>query len=124
MSATTENTAANTMKLFNGLAEVPQLNAQMLTRANEIVTEAAKAIWAGEVELLRLEAEESAKLMSFTRPAGDPASAVADSYAQWQAGSEKILVQMRGLSDQMRKCGWELFTLYSQSLKPGGKAAE
>ncbi len=119
-----ESKAADALKFFNGLAEVPQLNAKMLTRANEIVTEAAKAIWASEVELLRIEAEESAKLISFSTPAGDPAKTAADTYAHWHDGAEKILAQMRGVSDQMRKCGWELFELYSENIKSAGKAAK
>ncbi len=119
-----ETKAADALKFFHGLAEAPQLNAKMLTRANEIMTEAAKAIWASEVELLRIEAEEGAKLMSFSAPAGDPAKAAAEAYAHWHDGSEKVLAQMRGMSDQMRKCGWELFELYSESLKSGAKAAK
>ncbi len=119
-----ESKAADALKFFNGLAEVPQLNAKMLTRANEIVTEAAKAIWASEVELLRLESEESAKLISFAKSGGDPAKSFADTYAHWHDGSEKILNQMRGMSDQMRKCGWELFELYSENIKSAGKAAK
>lgn len=115
-----ENTiAADSDKFFlGGLAQMPQLNIKMLTRANEIMTEAAKAIWSSEVELLRLEAEEGAKLLPFAGRVGDPA----DAYTQWHESSEKILSQMRGMSDQMRKCGWELFQLYAENAKPNGKA--
>lgn len=106
-----------TAPFFKGLTEMPQLNTQMLTRANEIVSEAAKAIWASEVELVRLEAEEGSKLLFLAKPAGDPGKVAAETVARWHNSSEKILTQMRETGDLMRKCGWQLFELYSESMK-------
>lgn len=121
----TERTAAaHTAPFFKGLVEMPQLNTKMLTRANEIMSEAAKAIWASEVELARIEAEEGSKLLFLAKPAGDPAKLAAETFAQWQNSSEKILSQMRGTGDLMRKCGWELFQLYSENMKLPCKTAE
>lgn len=117
-------TADYAAPFFLGLAKLPQLNTQMLTRANEIVSEAAKAIWAGEVELVRLEAEEGSKLLFLAKPAGDPSKLAADTFTQWHNSSEKILTQMRGMGDLMRKCGWELFELYSENMKLPAKAPE
>lgn len=118
-----QSTSSFTAPFFKGLAQMPQLNTQMLTRANEIVSEAAKTIWAGEVELVRLEAEEGAKLMSLARPATNPGALTAETFTQWHASSEKILSQMREMGDAMRKCGWDLFALYAESMKPKGKAS-
>lgn len=120
----TEHSTPFTAPFFKGLAHMPQLNTQMLTRANEIVSEAAKTIWSGEVELVRLEAEEGAKLMALARPAGDPGKLTAETFTQWHRSSEKILTQMREVGDAMRKCGWDLFDLYAESMKPNGKAAD
>ena len=119
-----KSTAAHTAPFFKGLAEMPQLNTQMLTRANEIVSEAAKAIWASEVELVRLEAEEGSKLLFLAKPAGDPGKLAAETFTQWHTSSEKILTQMRETGDLMRKCGWELFGLYSESMKRPAKNGE
>ena len=85
-----KSTAAHTAPFFKGLAEMPQLNTQMLTRANEIVSEAAKAIWASEVELVRLEAEEGSKLLFLAKPAGDPGKLAAETFTQWHTSSEKL----------------------------------
>ena len=119
-----EQFTAFTAPFYKGLAQMPHLNPQMLTRANEIVSEAAKTIWAGEVELVRLETEEGAKFLSLARPATDPGKRAADTVAQWHDSSEKILTQMRGMGDAMRKCGWELFDLYAESMKQPGKNAQ
>lgn len=116
-----QSAAAHTIPFFKGLAEMPQLNTQMLTRANEIVSEAAKAIWASEVELVRLEAEEGSKLLFLAKPAGDPGKLAAETFTQWHNSSEKILTQMRETGDLMRKCGWELFELYSENMKRPAK---
>ena len=121
---TERTTAAHAAPFFKGFAEMPQLNTKMLTRANEIMSEAAKAIWASEVELMRLEAEEGSKLLFMAKPAGgDPTKLAAETFAQWHNSSEKIFSQMRGMGDLMRKCGWELFELYSENMKPPGKTA-
>jgi hypothetical protein len=118
------STAAHTAPFFKGMMEMPQLNTKMLTRANEIMSEAAKAIWASEVELARIEAEEGSKLLFLAKPAGDPAKLAAETFTQWHTSSEKILTQMRGMGDLMRKCGWELFELYSENMKLPGKTAD
>lgn len=118
------STVAHTAPFFKGMMEMPQLNTKMLTRANEIMSEAAKAIWASEVELARIEAEEGSKLLFLAKPAGDPAKLAAETFTQWHTSSEKILTQMRGMGDLMRKCGWELFELYSENMKLPGKTAD
>jgi hypothetical protein len=125
--ATTKNersTASPAAPFLKGLAEMPQLNTKMLTRANEIMSEAAKAIWASEVELVRIEAEEGSKLLFLAKPAGDPGKLAAETFTQWHNSSEKVLTQMRDMGDLMRKCGWELFELYSENMKVPAKSSE
>ncbi len=96
---------------------MPRLNTQLMTRANEIMSEAAKVIWASEIELVRMEAEEGSKLLFHPNPAGDPTKLAADVFRQWHSSSEKMLTQMRETGDLVRKCGWELFELYAESMK-------
>lgn len=125
MSATsdTERKSGTQAGFLNGLSDLHQHNTEMLTRANEILSETTKAIWAGEVELIRLEAEEGAKLLFAARSASDPARNVSDAIQQWHDSSEKFISRVRNLSDEVRKCGWQLFDLYSESLKASSKAA-
>lgn len=126
MPATSKNeykSIASLFPKFNEVEGMPHLNAKMLIRANEIMFEAAKAIWESEVELLKVEAEEGSKFMLAAGTAGDPAKSAAQAYAQWRDSSEKILTRMRGMSDQMRKCGWDLLQLYAAEMKRPDKTA-
>lgn len=106
---------------LKGAAEMPRLNIQMVMRANEIVSEAARAIWESEVELVRLETEEGAKWLSLARPTMDPGKVPVVTFTQWHESAERIFMQMRGMGDVMRKCGWELFELYAESMSRPGR---
>jgi hypothetical protein len=111
--------------LFSGFSHLTPYNSALFARTGEILSSAATEIWTGEVELLRLEAEQASR--SFLPVHGDGANGK-DSAEQWHNGAEKIINQMRTVSDSMRDCSWKLFELYSQnalqnfSRKPDGQA--
>jgi hypothetical protein len=73
---------------------------------------------------VRIEAEEGSKLLFLAKPAVDPAKFATETFTQWHNSSEKFLSQMRGTGDLMRKCGWELFELYSENMNLPRKPAE
>ena len=109
--------------LFSGMSHFTGLNSNLFARTSEILTSAATDIWAGEVELFRLEAEQASRSLSAVRGNGNDGK---DKVEQWHAGAEKIINQMRTVGDSMRECGWKLFELYSEdasqrfSQKPDG----
>lgn len=109
--------------LFPRIPHFTPFNAELFARTSEILSSAATDIWSGEVELLRLEAEQASRSFLPFRGDGDGK----DRVEQWHAGAEKIINQMRTVSDSMRDCSWKLFGLYSQDAlqkfarKPNGE---
>jgi hypothetical protein len=85
----------------------------------KIMSESAMAIWAKEVELAKLEMEQATRMMLPPRANGDARHTAAEYRSQLHAGSEKIVGEMRNLSDMMRNCGWQLFDLYTGHHKEG-----
>ena len=114
----------------NVFADFPNMawpSTALLTRTNEILSQAANYVWAGELELMRLEAEQVSKSLFPFRHNGDAGGQAADSREQWHNNAEEVIAQMRHVGDVMRNCGWQLFEVYSKSLKPYSgtrKAAE
>lgn len=103
------------------LAEAQERNTALITRANEVMANTARAVWESEMELFRLESEQVAKTLVPLKLGEDP-TAVASAYCeQWQEGSEKLLNHMRTVGDLVRKCGWDLFHIYRESLKDAVK---
>jgi Phasin protein len=98
------------------LMQAHERNSALITRANEMMVNTARAVWESEMELLRLESEQFAKTLVPLKLGSDPAAAASVYCAQWQEGSEKLLNQMRTVSDLVRKCGWDLFQIYQESL--------
>jgi len=83
----------------------------------KILTESAKAIWAKELELAKLEAEQAAKMFLPPRQNGDARHAASAYCSQVHEGTEKIIAEMRSLSDMMRDYSWQLFDLYAENFK-------
>lgn len=103
------------------LVEAQQRNTAFITRANEVMAHTARAVWESEMELLRLESEQVAKTLVPLKPGDDPTATAAAYSEQWQAGSEKLLNHMRTVSDLVRKCGWDLFHIYQESVREAAK---
>jgi hypothetical protein len=83
----------------------------------KIMSESATAIWAKEIELAKLEVEQATRMLLPPRRDGDGRHAAAEYRNQLREGSEKIVGEMRNLSDMMRRCGWQLFDLYTRNDK-------
>lgn len=97
------------------LLDTQQRNVAFLTRANEIVADAAKAIWASEMDLIRLEGTRAGRLLQTPGEWANPRSA-ADYSSQWHDNSDKIIAHVREISDLARKCCWDLCDLYARSI--------
>lgn len=98
--------------VFSTFAHFTPFDSALVARTNEILSDAATDIWAGEIELLRLELEQASRSFSSIQRNGADGK---DSAEQWHQGAEKIITQMRRVSDSMRNCSWQLFDLYSQN---------
>jgi len=99
---------------FSPMAAWP--DAALAVRTQEILSQTAKDVWAGQLELMRLEAEQLSKSWVPFRHYGDGAAPA--SSEEWHEGAEKVIAQMRNVGDAMRNCGWQLFETYAHSLKP------
>jgi len=118
-----ESTAAQ-MPFPVNLADVQERSTAALARTNEAMLRAAQTIWQSQSELLRLEAEQAAKALMPPKLDGNPSAALSGYYDQWRDGSEKLIQQMRTVNDAVRECGWQLFGIYADSLRPAaGKPA-
>lgn len=106
--------------IFGFPAGFPAVNlagGSIISKANQIVSDSMKTIWAKEVELAKLETEQAAKLFMPPKRNGDAREAATEYCSQLHEGSEKIVAEMRSLGDAMRDCGWQLFDLYAESFK-------
>lgn len=89
-------------------------DAALAGRAHEILSQAAQDVWAGQLELMRLETEQISKAWFPFHHNGDGAAASSE---QWHEDAEKVITQMRSVGDAMRNCGWQLFETYANSFK-------
>lgn len=104
------------------LVEAQERNTALITRANEVMVNTARAVWESEMELFRLESEQVAKSLVPLKLGVDP-TAVASAYCeQWQDSSEKLINHLRTVNDLVRKCGWDLFHIYQESLRESAKS--
>jgi Phasin protein len=93
----------------------------LITRANEVIANAARAVWESVMELFQLESEQVVKSLVPLKLGEDPTAAAVAYSERWQEGSEKLLNHMRTVSDLVRKCGRDLFHLYQESLREAAK---
>ena len=113
---------SETQTLFPpNLLEAQERNTALITRANDVVVNTARAVWESEMELFRLESEQVAKTLVPLKLGDDPPATVSAYCEQWQEGSEKLLNHMRSVGDLVRKCGWDLFHIYQESLREAAK---
>lgn len=105
----------------SNLMGAQERNTTLITRVNEMMVNTARAVWESEMELFRLESEQVAKTLVPLKLSDDPAATVSAYHEQWQEGSEKLLNHMRTVSDLVRKCGWDLFHIYQESLREATK---
>lgn len=121
MPATTETNGKSATEALSGkILDAQQRNAAFLARANEILADAAKAIWASEMDLIRLESERASRLFQPVE-GRTPQQAAAEYGAQWHDNSEKIIAHAREIGDLSRKCCWQLYDLYIQNIPAGPK---
>jgi len=83
----------------------------LMARTNEIISQAANDVWAGELELMRLEAAQVSKSLFSLRHNSDGEAKATDASRQWHDSAEGVITQMRHVGDTMRNCGWQLFEL-------------
>lgn len=103
------------------LVEAQERNTALITRANEVMVNTARAVWESEMELFQLESEQVARSLVPLKLGDDPAAVVSAVCEQWQERSEKLLSHMRTVGDLVRKCGWDLFHIYQESLRGAAK---
>lgn len=104
------------------LVEAQERNTALITRANEVMVNTARAMWESEMELFRLESEQVAKTLVPLKLGDDPTAVVSAYCEQWQDGSEKLLGHIRAVIDLVRKCGWDLFHIYQDSVRETAKS--
>lgn len=119
-SAQQTQTSATHM-MFTPNLEAQERNTALITRATEVMVNTARAVWESEMELFRLEFEQTAKTFAPLKLGDDPTATVSAYCEQWQEGSEKLLTHTRTVSDLVRKCGWDLFHIYRESLREATK---
>jgi len=92
-------------------------NTALMTRASAVMVDTARAVWERQMELFRLESEQLANILVPFAGGEDPAAKVSAWGERWQEDSEKLINRMRAVNDIVRKCGWELFRIYQESLR-------
>ncbi|MGH7118093.1 MAG: hypothetical protein ACREFP_03725 [Acetobacteraceae bacterium] len=103
------------------LVNAQERNTALITRANQVMMNTARAVWTTEMELFRLASEQAAKSLAPPKLGDDPTATASDYCEQWQEGSEKLLTHMRTVNDLVRKCGWDLLQVYQESLREAAK---
>lgn len=106
------------------MLETQERNAALLTRAAEVMVGTARAVWESQTELFRLETEQAAKALEPLKFGTDPSATVAAYCSQWREGSEKAIAHVRTVGDLFRKCGWDLFHIYEDTVRESLKPAE
>lgn len=107
--------------LPTNLIKTQESNAEFLMRANEIVLQAAHAVWESEMAFFKQETERIEKLFALSKPDSEPTQIVAAYSEQWQDSSENQLQRIRTINDLMLKSSWELFQLYQGGLQDAAK---
>jgi hypothetical protein len=110
------STAPDAQSLDN-FVEAQERGAALMSRANDILAKAAAEVWGRQVELLKLETEQT--INAFTPPkAAENAGVSVSAYCKdQQAGADKVIAHIRDINDLMRDCSWQLFSLYAESLQ-------
>ncbi len=97
--------------------ETQERNANMFARANEAMVKTAQPIWESQTEFLRRESEQLAKAFTPPKLNGDPSAAISTYCDLWRENSERLITQIRTVSDLTRECGWQLFHIYADGLR-------
>ena len=117
--------ASETQTVFPpNLMEAQERNATLLARANEVMASTARTMWESEMEFLWFESEQVAKGLVPLKLGDDPTATVSACCEQWQDGSERLLNHMRNINDLVRKCGWDLFHIYRDSLREAAESCQ
>jgi Phasin protein len=97
----------------------PEAGAAVFTEAAEVLSNTAAAIWEKQLNLLRIEVEQTQKGVS-ALTAGESAGAAFGAYvAGVQGGIETALTDMREINDLVRDCSWRLLDLYTRQMQRG-----
>ncbi|HKH81823.1 MAG TPA: hypothetical protein VKA03_09520 [Methylovirgula sp.] len=103
------------------LVEAQERGAELFTLASELIVKTARAIWESQSELLRLETEQAAKAFAPPTIGEDPGTTMSAYCFQAHEQTDRMIAQMRRVNDLLRDCGWQLFTIYAESLRQGAK---
>jgi hypothetical protein len=106
---------------LNNFLEAQERGTALMTRANDILVKTATEVWGREVELFKLETEQTMHVFLPPKLGEDAGSNISAFYKTQQAGADKVIAHIRGINDIMCNCGWQLFGLYAESLRPPQK---
>lgn len=121
----TDTSTTETATMFPAqFVAAQERNTALITRANEVMVNAARAVWESEMELIRLESEQLTNSLVPLKLGEDPAATVSACREHWRDGSEKLLNHMRSVSDIIRKCNWDLLRIYQEGLRDAGKPVQ
>jgi hypothetical protein len=108
---------------LNNFLEAQERGTALMTRANDILVKTAAEVWGREVELFKLETEQTMNAFMPPKLGEDGGNNIFAYYRTQQAGADKVIAQIRDINDIMRNCGWQIFGLCAESLKPQLKQA-
>lgn len=121
-SAPAVDTFLNTNFPVN-FAQIQLRNAAALTRVNEILADAAKAVWENETALFRLETEAAREAFAPLKNGEAPAAAFSNLVEQWHRNSAKALEHVRAINDVVLDCEWQLLSLAADNITTAHKEA-
>lgn len=102
------------------LAQLQVRNLAVLSEANEIILETAKAVWEKQAELLKIGSEKAGESMKLAKKETDnPNLAFSQLAEEWHQNGEKTVSRLRAINDLMRDCEWRLVSLYLDGLTSG-----
>lgn len=101
-----------------------QSNVQFVLKANKLLLDTTRAMWEGEAELVHLGIDQTIKACAPLKTGEDPGATLCGYYDRCHECSDRVVDQMRRLSDVARNFGWDFLELYVESFQhaPNGGA--
>lgn len=91
--------------------------AQLLNQHNELLSQAARALWDSQTRLLQLQAEQVTTLLAVPSTTGDPGEMMATYCQQWHDSAERLIAHWRQMNDLMRNTHWQLMEAHAENLR-------
>lgn len=98
-------------------AEAQTQATQLFSHQNELMINAARALWDSQTRLMQSQAEQAAAMAALPAASRDPNEIVAACCQQLHESSERLIAHWRQMNDLMRDAHWQLLEAQAESLR-------